>query len=103
MPIFKSDNEEDIIVLCECGSVQHMLHVQFFDDENFEHVLFSLEVHLAAWQSLFRRLWEAVKYVLGCKHSCWDDMLFDVPTAAALRDYLSRCIDKASEDEHGEA
>ena len=67
----KNDNE--ILLLCDCSSAEHQLIVSWDNDDKEVYV----RVHLSKRHGFWRRIWHAVKYVLGykCRYGAFDEVI----------------------------
>lgn len=81
------DDPNSIVIGCDCGWVEHEAFLSFWPDVSPYPTLFLLEFHLVD-DGLFDRLKQAVKYVLGLKHSEWDDLVIDTNSAKQIRDFI---------------
>jgi len=79
---------------CACTSSEHVVRVCIEDDE-FYPMFISVQL---SGGSFFRRLWEAVRHLLGydCKYGHWDEVLLNRDGIRRLQ-LLCR---KALENEH---
>lgn len=57
---------------CQCGSDEHVLRFTLSVDEDEQEIYTS--VFLNQWESWYKRVWHAIKYVFGykCKYGDWD-------------------------------
>ena len=73
---------------CACHSDEHTLKFSY-DAE--DHQLYT-SVYLNQYQNVFRRVWVAIKYVLGyrSKYGHWDCFIMQPQDAERLRSLLDR-------------
>jgi len=103
MPVYKlatpEFDEHSIVISCECSSKEHNIQLSYYDDPaDWEmYVSFHLVRH-----GFFRRLWRAIKYVLGyhCRYGEWDELLIGTRDAREIGAFLQEYMDKrtASKD-----
>lgn len=86
-------NEHALIVRCSCHSAEHAAELTYFDDDDWE-LCFSF--HLCQYDGVLKRVWAAVKYVLGhrCKYGNWDTILVGVATAKEIVGFLQGYVDE---------
>ena len=77
-------------IRCSCGSPEHQFILTRWPEEDE----LSLEVHLVTWNNLLRRLWIAIRYVLGyrCRYGHWDEVLISKDKAQEMREFLDGFI-----------
>lgn len=59
------------LILCECEDPAHQL-IAFYSDEDGYPCVF-VTVHLSRPRNIFKRIWNALKYVFGTKRSRFGD------------------------------
>jgi hypothetical protein len=73
MPVFrlqnpKYNNDDTIIVRCDCHSTEHELSIiPLYDWDDIGTMFYSINVHLATYDNFFKRIWLAIRYVFGYK------------------------------------
>lgn len=88
-------NTKEHFIVCACRDLEHMMRFQYFaDDEDIERIIY-FETHLRTWRNIFRRYWEAVKYLWGYKsrYGEFDEVLMDKEEVKKLVDYLQEYLD----------
>jgi hypothetical protein len=82
-------------VTCDCMSDEHTLRFSFFPDGKDEYPQLYTSVYLNSYESWYRRVWTAVKYVFGhrSKYGDWDCTNIGRDEAIKLRDALDMFID----------
>ena len=75
------------IFICECHSYCHQA-IFWYDEE--EELLY-VTIHLITHKNIFKRLWVAIKYVLGYTSNFgdWDEFIFKPEDEEKLRIYLN--------------
>ena len=81
------------LFICSCNNVEHQLIISYFDDEKYPEVYCS--VHLNPERNIFKRTWNAIKYVFGhrSKYGDFDEFIFKSEDADKLQtivDYLHK-------------
>ena len=74
---------------CECHSYEHVMRWDLDDDSEWPDLYAS--IFLRNWRNIFKRIWVAIKYVLGykCRYGHWDCFLLrpeDIGKMRALLD-----------------
>ena len=86
------DNKE-LWVRCDCHSPEHLFVLEYFpNDEDFdEWGTMYMQIHLANWYGIFRRLWAALRYVFGyrCRYGEFDEVLINREKAREIRDFVN--------------
>ena len=84
----KADGKRDSIKYfeCDCTSIVHTLRFMY-DKENDE---LSLEMFLYQHNGLFKRVWSAIKYILGIKgkNGHWDCVLISRNRLTEFQNYV---------------
>jgi hypothetical protein len=85
--------DKELFVRCECGSIDHQIIFSFWPDDEPEHNLISMEVHLANL-GFFRRLKRAVRYALGqlSQYGDWDEVLIGPEKAKEIIEFLDEYL-----------
>lgn len=78
---------------CLCGS--HIIRIMEDTDDPEDPCLY-LEVQLSPYYGISRRIWAAIKYVLGLEEKCghWDCTLMEDKDVEKLRDLCTAYLDK---------
>jgi hypothetical protein len=81
------------VLRCDCSSQDHWLIVER-DDWDAEPNLI-IYTQLSHWSSWFKRLWWAIKYLIGKaqKYGHWDSTTIHIDSAIELRNILNEYID----------
>ena len=58
--------QEDVIFECDCHDLSHTFRISY--DKEFDEVI--LETHLYQYNGFLRRIWLAIKYILGIESKC---------------------------------
>jgi hypothetical protein len=85
---------------CNCRSNEHVVRFGWFKDEKepgWKYLY--IETQLSPYMGFFRRLWHALKYVLGVGDLGWGEAMMFPPEARKLRAILNEYID--SHDDFG--
>ena len=56
----------DEVFICKCYNTEHQLIFSYFTDEKEVYV----SVHLIPEYRIFKRIWNAIKFILNCIISC---------------------------------
>ena len=87
--------DEPLFLECMCYSDEHVLRWDLLDDLEYPELYAS--VFLNQYRNIFKRMWVAVKYVLGykCRYGHWDCFLLnpqDIGRMTALLDAYQEAI-----------
>lgn len=90
------------LFICACHSVEHQLIMSYFTDDDYSEVYCS--VHLKPETSMFKRIWNAVKYIFGHRstYGDFDEFIFKPEDADRLQnvvDYLKKDMRNETEKE----
>lgn len=79
-----------IILVCDCSSLEHQVCF-WYDGEDKE---LYCTIHLTHYDSIFKRIRTAVKYIFGHKSRFgeWDETYFNDKELTKLRKYLDENI-----------
>lgn len=85
-------NSEEVILRCECHSMDHIVQVSYFPEANPEHDEMYITVHLNTSRPWYRRLLEAVRllFKLNGRHGNWDEVILSPQSADKLIPALQR-------------
>jgi hypothetical protein len=77
---------------CQCGSSEHILRFNY-DKENNE---ITTEIQLIQYHNIFKRIWIAIKYIIGykCKYGSWDCWMMKNEDCERLKKLLDKVRDK---------
>lgn len=80
-------------VVCSCYSSEHILQFTYCDDMDDDEVLWT-SVQLRQYRSIWKKLWVAIKYVLGhdSRFGAWDCTSLSVSEARKLQKFLDDAI-----------
>ena len=83
--IYRSGNN-NIIIICNCESIEHQVQITY--DER--HDEFLMTFHLQYRENIFHRIWVAIKYILGhrSKYGEWDEIVFNTSMARMIAEFL---------------
>ena len=90
----KSENQ---YIVCSCGSPEHIIRLEKLewikDGEVIDQDL-SISVHLSPENSIFKRIWIAIKYIFGheSKFGAFEEVLVDKTKAQQIIDFLNVVI-----------
>ena len=82
------------LFVCKCSSVEHQFVVSQYDDE--EEIFVS--VRLNAYGNVFRRLWQALKYVFNIDTAEYDEVILDKEYQQKLIEVLQASVQLRSVD-----
>lgn len=90
------------LFVCECDNVKHQLVFSYFKDEQEDEVC--MEVHLIPEYNIWKRIWNAVKYIFGyrSKYGHFDCFIFqkcDAPKLAKILKHLDPDVFKICSQE----
>jgi hypothetical protein len=76
---------------CECHSDEHIFKFTLDKDD----ADFYLSVFLNNPDRWYKRVWKAIKYMMGykCKYGHWDSTMLDLEDVIRLRDLCDKVID----------
>ncbi|MFH1547418.1 MAG: hypothetical protein ABIC57_02940 [bacterium] len=88
---------EDEFFICQCFSDEHTLRFSYIDNSEFPDFpdgedSFYTSVFLNKYQSIWKRIWIALKYIFGykCKYGHWDCFDFKMEDRERLIEFLSK-------------
>ena len=81
------------LVVCTCGSIDHMLFFADVPDPDFDDVLY-VYGQLHPLNGFWKRLWLALQYVLGFPTcgSHWTELAISLDEGRRLRDFLDAAV-----------
>jgi hypothetical protein len=87
---------EEIFVKCMCHSPEHQMMLSFFsngEDEQYEELYVTF--HLSQYRNLLKRIWVAIRYVLGYKSQFgdWDEIILDKRRASRIARFLDKYLE----------
>ena len=87
------DSREIHHTVCNCGSPDHIVRFAYDSDMESDEVCW-IEVQLRQWRSVWKRIYVAIRYILGyeCRYGHWDCTTIDLTEAHKLHDFLGRAI-----------
>lgn len=67
------------VIFCSCGSAEHQLLIWHDDEFSGEYREVGLQPHLVTHQNIFKRIFVAIRYVLGyrSRYGHWDSIIVD--------------------------
>lgn len=78
------------VLLCDCGSAEHQIIIHKDKDfsEGYREVI--LCPHLITYRNIFKRIWVAIKYILGykCKYGAWDNIIVSKQNYLPLKEAI---------------
>lgn len=79
---------EHNLFICECDNVEHQLIFHY--DEGWGEVFMS--IHLIPESNIFKRIWNALKYICGHRsnYGDFDEFIFNPKDADKLQDITNR-------------
>lgn len=79
---------QELLVVCQCHSLDHMLQVSYDPDDPQLYVTIHLEPHRPWW----KRVWRAITYVFGvqARFGDWDEFLLNADDVKNIRGILNR-------------
>ena len=103
----RKDITKSLHLDCSCGSADHTVRVMLSKAVmagcgEFDPPMLSIDVQLSQSSGFFRRLYIAVRYVLGlstCKYGHWDECLVEDDNVGRLRDLLDEYDGELSKEE----
>ena len=81
------------IFICECNSLEHQVIFWYDKDDD----IFYCEPHLVTHKNFFKRIWIALKYIVGykSKYGHWDETIFKEKDLEKLYKYLKKNYNKS--------
>ena len=78
---------------CNCGSPDHIVRFSY-DNEMEGDELCWIEVQLRQWRPFWKRIYVAIRYVLGyeSRYGHWDCATIDLKEGRKLRNFLNSAI-----------
>lgn len=69
---------EHEIIICKCTSVEHQIIFSYFPEDEDEREVY-MSVHLRPESNIFKRVWRAIKYILGYRsvYGDFDEVIID--------------------------
>ena len=102
MPIFKnvtprSERQHEIIIGCDCSSVEHQVKVCYYDEDGHRDEFVSFCPILVTWKNFFRRLWDGLKYAFGYKsrYGHFDEILLYRDDVLELIEFLKGFVNES--------
>lgn len=99
---FNGPDEDEVreFYMCGCTHLGHTLLIEFFKDD--PECGFYLSMSLYQHNGFFKRVWQAIKYVFGCRRgtSDYDHIMLIPDDARALRarlDEYLQCLEEKKE------
>lgn len=85
--------EESEIFICECNSIEHQAKFYYWKGENYD--TFNILIHLTTYKNIFKRIWYAIKYIVGYKSrfGAWDEMLLKKDDCLKLYEFLKNYLE----------
>lgn len=77
----------DTVFICKCCNTEHQLIFSYFTDEKEVYV----SVHLIPEYRIFRRIWNAIKYIFGHRsiYGHFDEFIFKPEDADKLQSIVN--------------
>lgn len=74
--------KQELLVRCECHSLDHIAELSLFLDDPPEMYL---ALHMSTWRGVFRRIWLALCYIFGySRHGHWDEIVINKEQAEKI-------------------
>ncbi len=91
------DMERAIYFRCDCGSLEHMFNLEYFEHDEDMPELF-LNVELTTYKNIFQRIWGAILYVIGHKsrYGVWDEILINPKVALEMRNFINDYLNQSN-------
>jgi len=98
------DKHKKLYVECSCNTKDHLVCIDYcvrsrrygqFDRDVY------IRTQLSETNGIFRRIWTAIKYVLGrspCRYGSWNESIVDVEQAKKIVDLLQEYIDDSERE-----
>ena len=85
--------EETEIFICDCNSIEHQAKFYYWKGENYD--TFNILIHLTTYKNIFKRIWYAIKYIVGYKSrfGAWDEMLLKKEDCLKLYEFLKNYLE----------
>lgn len=84
-------SDKEIFITCDCGYLEHLLHLSFFTDEkNKRDQIIYVQIFLHPNNGIFRRCWLAIKYIFGHKSNFghFDEILLREPQVKKIKSFI---------------
>ena len=78
----KNPERVELMLDCECSTKAHLAVITYDEEWGIE-----LALQASEWRGFFRRLWAALKFVIGADHLRWDTCIVrkqDIPGVIQL-------------------
>jgi len=96
--------DRELFIRCGCGSPEHQFVLSYIpsvwspeerDPDRLTAEMY-LEAHLNTWHNVFRRIWTALKYVVGykCRHGQWDEVVLSVMDVIRMKKFLESFLEE---------
>lgn len=91
------------LFICECENTEHQLIFAYFQNKDLEEVY--MDVHLVPEYCIWKRIWNAIKYIFGyrSKYGHFDSFIFqkcDAPKLAKIVKYLDPEVFSKCSEQH---
>jgi hypothetical protein len=82
------------LVICECGTPEHQVIFQYFDDEKPEWQELYMDVHLVNHGNIFKNLWSAIRWAFGHKsiYGQFDEFIISPDEAKSMITFMEEFI-----------
>lgn len=83
------------LVLCDCGTPEHQVIFQYFEDEKPEWQLLYMDFHLTNYGNIFKNLWTAIRWAFGYKsmYGQFDEFVINPQEAKDMIGFLQKFVD----------
>lgn len=87
----EADDSVRELFICDCENVEHQLIFSYFPDDDILY----MTVHLVPEYNIFKRIWNAIKYVFGhrSQYGDFDEFIFkkqDANKLQCITDFLKK-------------
>ena len=88
------------LIICECGTPEHQVIFQYFDDEKPEWQELYMDFHLVNSGNIFKNLWTGIRWAFGYKsnYGQFDEFIINPEEVKNMIAFLQEFVD-ASEKE----
>jgi hypothetical protein len=89
------ETRKEEIIKCACCSPEHIMDLNYDKELN----MVFLSIHLKKYNSFWRRLWYAIKYIFGyqCKYGTFDEFIINESNVSRIREILAKVETNESE------
>jgi hypothetical protein len=88
------DINKKIFYECGCHSVEHTISFELTQWEDNDPCMLSLEVQLIKYQAWYKRIWPAIKYLIGMESQAhWDGWILSYKDANKLKEMVDYYVE----------